>query len=976
MKKFNKFLLIVLSCLTLATSSYKVRDFAPSENENSFETLANYNELYGIKSLEAPQLVLNKANEQNLKYLAVFIEFSDSDDLVTNHLDDKQSVENANKLLNSDELFDMNTVTGTIKVPSFKKYYEMQSYGKLHIATEIFPKENGEVISYKAPQPMDYYRKYSSTNPIGYQTNEESLKRETELVDGAIAFVSDQIKAFGIKDYEIDTGGDGIVDAISFFIEGRDVLSTPISWGELLWSHKLDNYGLSSTILGKRVVTYNLLYTYDYTTTAGLFSLDKGTYGTIMHEYGHTLGYRDLYRHDHSGSQPVGFYDIMGSTSGSNPQNLLSYFITEYSTETSWHKPLPVISSTTKNITVSKPQFQDDSEKRAVKIMTSSSKDEFFVVEYHEKQNTYSNYSADSSGIIVYRVNEKNKYSGCVDGGDHGENDHIFVFRPNEPSLGSGRGDLEKATLNMNRTTLGKNSITSSDVFDNETIYYSNGQNSGITVTVTSETADSVTFDVTFPELEGSGTSSDPYLIRDTDTFIYMMKTNSENKYYELVDDLDFKDVVDYPKIEFSGNLDGKNHTIKNVTSKTGVFSSIESHTGRASVKNIFVENITVSSNTGFYLGGFVSTTTNATIENVHLRSGSVTNVESSFGNTLDSTGGFVGNASTNTIIKNCTSALDVTSPQNAGGFVGINMNATIENCFATGRVSSTGVYGAFIGVQCIMDYPYKVPLNAYFYEEANPDMQPVGGFAALHIDGTLAESNISIGITGISIPKDLTVLKSAQVDFEIKTTSNVEVAHNISVEDPSLASYSSGHILGLASGITKAITSFSIGDETINIETKILVRDEDSPVTEVDALNYLNLSKKEDYLVGFALEQPIASVRTLLMSYPKVDLIGLKDSYGNEVTAGTIATNMKIDLLIDGTEYHYTVVVKGDVNGDGLIYATDYVKIKNHIMGRANLQGAYLLAADIDNDGNIFAIDYVRIKNYIMGKGTIKQHF
>ena len=75
----------------------------------------------------------------------------------------------------------------------------------------------------------------------------------------------------------------------------------------------------------------------------------------------------------------------------------------------------------------------------------------------------------------------------------------------------------------------------------------------------------------------------------------------------------------------------------------------------------------------------------------------------------------------------------------------------------------------------------------------------------------------------------------------------------------------------------------------------------------------------------------------------------------------------MKFTLKFNQTEYNYTVVVKGDVNGDGLIYATDYVSIKNHIMGKTLLQGAYLLAADVNNDNNVYATDYVSIRNYIM---------
>ena len=98
-------------------------------------------------------------------------------------------------------------------------------------------------------------------------------------------------------------------------------------------------------------------------------------------------------------------------------------------------------------------------------------------------------------------------------GGIDGKNDHIFVFRPNETILGEGKGDLSKATLNTSRPIMGKMSGLNSQSFDNKTIYYSDGSNSGIVIEVTSETSDSVSFNVTFPEVQGDGTINNPYII-------------------------------------------------------------------------------------------------------------------------------------------------------------------------------------------------------------------------------------------------------------------------------------------------------------------------------------------------------------------------------------------------------------------------------------------------------------------------------
>lgn len=63
-----------------------------------------------------------------------------------------------------------------------------------------------------------------------------------------------------------------------------------------------------------------------------------------------------------------------------------------------------------------------------------------------------------------------------------------------------------------------------------------------------------------------------------------------------------------------------------------------------------------------------------------------------------------------------------------------------------------------------------------------------------------------------------------------------------------------------------------------------------------------------------------------------------------------------------------YTVIMLGDVNGDGKLSATDYVFIKNHIMQTKELEDTiFIKAADMNEDKKISATDYVWVKNHIM---------
>ncbi len=81
------------------------------------------------------------------------------------------------------------------------------------------------------------------------------------------------------------------------------------------------------------------------------------------------------------------------------------------------------------------------------------------------------------------------------------------------------------------------------------------------------------------------------------------------------------------------------------------------------------------------------------------------------------------------------------------------------------------------------------------------------------------------------------------------------------------------------------------------------------------------------------------------------------------------IKTGQEITINKDDKSYKYIIVVSGDVDGDGKLGASDYVKIKNYIMEKSGseLNTSQSLAADADGDGGIKASDYVRIKNKIM---------
>ena len=158
------------------------------------------------------------------------------------------------------------------------------------------------------------------------------------------------------------------------------------------------------------------------------------------------------------------------------------------------------------------------------------------------------------------------------------------------------------------------------------------------------------------------------------------------------------------------------------------------------------------------------------------------------------------------------------------------------------------------------------------------------------------------------------------------------------------------------------------MGNIIILLNSRVTIEENDF-LTEEKVLTSLGLRKKEQYVLGIPLHSNIKEFIDKVNHLNGVTLKNFKNSENIELKEGSIATGMTFTLNFKENDYSYRIVIKGDVNGDGKIYATDYVKVKNHIMGKSSLTGPYLIAADINEDDKIYATDYVQIKNHIMGR-------
>jgi len=102
-----------------------------------------------------------------------------------------------------------------------------------------------------------------------------------------------------------------------------------------------------------------------------------------------------------------------------------------------------------------------------------------------------------------------------------------------------------------------------------------------------------------------------------------------------------------------------------------------------------------------------------------------------------------------------------------------------------------------------------------------------------------------------------------------------------------------------------------------------------------------------------------------------------LKKAFGKDIVVngaknGLVGTGTKV--VVGGKEY--TVIIKGDIDGDGKITATDYIRVRLHILKRIRLDGEKLLAAHASTEigKNVSAADYIAIRLHILKKKLIAQ--
>lgn len=208
-------------------------------------------------------------------------------------------------------------------------------------------------------------------------------------------------------------------------------------------------------------------------------------------------------------------------------------------------------------------------------------------------------------------------------------------------------------------------------------------------------------------------------------------------------------------------------------------------------------------------------------------------------------------------------------------------------------------------------------------------------------------------------------------VDYEV--TSTVIAATTINTN----AKVTGTGTKSLAVGDNSYTLTVTAQNGSTQAYTLKIVRAEDTSgiiyPTVDEILKTADITNDGTYISNLTLTTKVSDFTNKILEASGTAKVSVKT--GNTTkTSGNLYTNDTITITSGIETKTYTIVIYGDVNGDGLINAVDLLKVQKHILKTSLLEGAYKVSADVNKDSTVNALDLLRVQKHILGATFISQ--
>ncbi len=251
--------------------------------------------------------------------------------------------------------------------------------------------------------------------------------------------------------------------------------------------------------------------------------------------------------------------------------------------------------------------------------------------------------------------------------------------------------------------------------------------------------------------------------------------------------------------------------------------------------------------------------------------------------------------------------------------------DAVVKNISKTLTVRATpGLSGMAIGkidngegLKVLLRMPE--PIDGYYWDMIVTNATGMYGYAARNVNGE------SIGIVGGHTVTQGSVSKNPPKEENTNTNTNTNTTINGNTT-------TNNNTVGGNTVLVPEKEEIKISEDGKFIEM--------TPITEIEFLNKEYEDKK----------------------------VTVKDSKGTEITEGKLGTGYKVTI----EDKTYTVVKKGDVNGDANINIADVINVFDFLKGDTDLKGEFEQAALVKSEKIINISDVIKLFDYLKGDTSI----
>lgn len=137
--------------------------------------------------------------------------------------------------------------------------------------------------------------------------------------------------------------------------------------------------------------------------------------------------------------------------------------------------------------------------------------------------------------------------------------------------------------------------------------------------------------------------------------------------------------------------------------------------------------------------------------------------------------------------------------------------------------------------------------------------------------------------------------------------------------------------------------------------------------------MDHSGVKYNDSYVYGIGSNTSVNGFVSNISNYNMFASATIRDKNGN-IKNDIFKTGDVVTVSNSKDSKNYSVVIYGDINGDGRIDKDDCLAILRQINGYANYSGAYKTAADANKDGKINKDDCLAILRQLNGYTNLNE--